>query len=393
MKILWFPKLDFDIDKLHITTWREMFKRLKDSGHHVDIAIAGRKDNDEIFGEKYISVPMIRVKYFRTLSFWVAGFLKFIIAYVKIVPNVVVLDLYTIWFSLPLLFIPHKNRSLLILDNRTPFYNRTSHESTMRDSFFKFYTVLSYLYCKFSFDGMTVITNYYKQNISKDFNFDSSAIGVWGSGVDIEKFSPQKYVNEDIPFFLKNKFVLIQHGEISYNRGLFETVEAIRMIDREDVCLVLIGTAVGGSKARDDILLLVQKLNLEKKVFVLPPVPHSQIPKYISYSNCAIMAYPNIEYWNSNNPIKLLEYLAMGKVILCTDMWTFKEVMGNNNCAYYLKNNKPECIAEAINNCYQNRELLESWGKQGIEIVKRGYTWGNQARNLMSFIDQLKQKQ
>ena len=393
MKILWFPRLQFDIDKLHITTWREMCSKIKSLGHHVEIAIAGRQNNEEIFKGKYICIPIIRMKFLRILSFWITGFLKFIITYFKFNPNVVILDLFTIWFSLPLIFIPPQKRPLIIVDNRTPIHNLTSQESTMRDNVFKFYTRLSYLYCKFFLNGMTVITSYYKQNVCKNFKFDFSAVGVWGSGVDTDKFLPQKHKNSNRPSFLKDKFVLMQHGEISYNRGLFETVEAMSMIDKENVCLVLIGTAIGGSKARDDILLLIKKLNLEENVFVLPPVPHAEIPKYISYCDCAIMAYPNIEYWNNNNPIKLLEYLAMGKVVICTDMWTFKEVMGNKNCAYYLKDNSPECIAEAINMCYQNRELLEKWGKEGVETVNGRYTWQKQAKNLLDFIEHLKSKQ
>ncbi|MBE7547357.1 MAG: glycosyltransferase [Planctomycetia bacterium] len=393
MKILWFPRLQFDIDKLHITTWREMCKEITNLGHHVEIAIAGQQNNEEIFTGKYIRIPIIRIKFFRSLSFWITGFFKYIINYCKFNPDVVILNLYTIWFSLPLMFVPSKKRSLIIVDNRSPFYNLTSQRSTIQDIFFKFYTRISYLYCKSFLDGMTVITGHYKQNVCKDFKFDVSVIGVWGSGVDIERFSPQKYRNRDAPFFLKDKFVIMQHGGISYNRGLFETVEAMSMIEREDVCLVLIGTAIAGSKAKDDILQLIKKFKLEKNVFVLPPVPHAEIPMYISYCDCAIMAYPNIEYWNNNNPIKLLEYLAMGKVVMCTDMWTFKEVIGNKNCAYYLKDNSPESIAQAIHVCYQNRESLQEWGKEGIEVIKERYTWHKQAQRLLDFIVKLQQRE
>ncbi|MGQ3686303.1 MAG: glycosyltransferase [Candidatus Loosdrechtia sp.] len=393
MKILWFPRLQFDIDKLHITTWREMCSKIENLGHDVVIAIAGKQNNEEIYKGKYIPIPIIRIKFLRITSFLITGFFKFIITYCKFIPTVVILDLNTIWFSLPLIFVPKKKRSLIIVDNRTPFYNLTPQESTLRDKFFEFYTKLSYLYCKFFLSGMTMITSYYKQNVCKDFNFGLSTVGVWGSGVDIERFSPQKYKNKDKPLFLKNKFVIMQHGEISYNRGLFETVQAMSMVNKDDVCLVLIGTAIGGSKAKDDILLLINKLNLEKNVFVLPPVPHTEIPQYISYCDCAIMAYPNIEYWNNNNPIKLLEYLAMGKIVICTDMWTFREVMGGKKCAYYLKENRPEAISNAINDCYQNRELLEEWGKEGLEIITERYTWHKQAKNLLDFIEQLNCKQ
>ncbi|WP_295103073.1 glycosyltransferase family 4 protein [uncultured Candidatus Kuenenia sp.] len=394
MKILWFPRLQFDIDKLHITTWREMCKEIKNLGHYVEIAIAGKQNNEEIFTGKYISIPIIRIKFFRSLSFWINGFLKFIISYHKFNPDIVILNLYTIWFSLLLMFLPQKKRPLIIVDNRTPFYNSASDDTIkINDRIMRSFTRLCYWYCRKFLDGMTVITEHYKQQVCKDFKFDVSAIGVWGSGVDIERFSPLKYTNKDAPFFLKDKFVLMQHGGITYNRGLLETVEALSMIEREDVCLVLIGTAIAGSKAKDDILQLIKKFKLEKNVFVLPPVPHAEIPMYISYCDCAIMAYPNIEYWNNNNPIKLLEYLAMGKVVMCTDMWTFRKVAGNKNCAYYLKDNSPESIAQAINVCYQNRESLQEWGKEGIEVIKENYTWRKQAQRLLDFIVKLQQRE
>ncbi|HDH52987.1 MAG TPA: glycosyltransferase [Nitrospirae bacterium] len=126
---------------------------------------------------------------------------------------------------------------------------------------------------------------------------------------------------------------------------------------------------------------------------MLPPVPYSEIPEYISYCDCAIMAYPDIEYWNLNNPIKLLEYLAMGNVVICTDMWTFNDVMGNEKCACYVKDDSPQTIAEAINYCYNNKNLLREWGKTGTEIVREKYTWEKEAGNLLDFIECLmKQK-
>jgi len=97
------------------------------------------------------------------------------------------------------------------------------------------------------------------------------------------------------------------------------------------------------------------------------------------------MAYPDIEYWNNNNPIKLLEYLAMGKVVICTNMWTFRDVIDNKKCGYYIPDNQPKTIANAINACYENRKLLDEWGKEGIEIIKKRFTWNKQAERLYKF--------
>jgi glycosyltransferase involved in cell wall biosynthesis len=180
----------------------------------------------------------------------------------------------------------------------------------------------------------------------------------------------------------------MQHGGIGYNRGILETVDAMKLVNNEKIVLVLIGDG----DAEGEISHKIKTFNLEKKVYSLPSVPYSDVPNHISYCDCAIMAYPNIEYWNNNNPIKLFEYLAMGKVVICTDMWTFRNVAGDTKCAHYIKQNDPETIARAINYCYENKEHLEEWGREGIKIVKENFTWYKQAENLLSFIEQLRIK-
>jgi glycosyltransferase involved in cell wall biosynthesis len=104
------------------------------------------------------------------------------------------------------------------------------------------------------------------------------------------------------------------------------------------------------------------------------------------------MAYPNIEYWNNNNPIKLLEYLALGKVVICSDIWTFRNVMKNSKCCCYIKNNDPKNIAAGITYCYENRDKLKTWGREGVEIVSGRFTWGRQAQELLNFIKLLNPK-
>ena len=235
------------------------------------------------------------------------------------------------------------------------------------------------------YDGITVITTYYKNFVHQKFSFPVKRIGVWGSGVDIKKFYPTQQENKHKLFHLNNKFIVMQHGELSYNRGLLETIEAISMIDKKDIVLVLIGD--GGAKA--GICEHIKRERLEDRIFIVPPVPHLEIPEYISNCDCAIMAYPDIEYWNNNNPIKLLEYLAMGKTIICTDIWTFRNVAQEKKCIHYIKENKPENIAKAINYCYDNRDMLSQWGKEGFDLARRDYTWHKQSKNLLDFVHTL----
>lgn len=391
MKILWFPRLQMDIDKLHITTWREMCKELKRLGNTVEIAICGLPVPG-VFDDPHIYVPIIPVKGLRLLSFWILGFGKVFIEYLRFKPDVVILDIYSIWFALLALVFGHKRRTRIVMDNRSPVYNETSETRTFQDVLLRAYTWLAYRYCIMLGGGVTTITQYYKETLCREFKMASSQIEVWGSGVDNERFNPLTYANTENHFSWKGKFVVIQHGEVSYNRGIFETIKAMKLINDDNVTLVIVGSAINNAEIDIKLNELIHDLKLSERVYRVSAVPYAEVPRYLNSADCAIMAYPNIEYWNNNNPIKLLEYLSMGKVIICTDMWTFRDVCETKRCAVYIRDNGPEQIAEAITLCYKNRHLLSEWGKEGINIIKERFTWKRQAETLVNFIESIKGK-
>lgn len=386
MRILWFPRLQFDIDKLHITTWREMYREMEEKGTKVKIAIAGNEKNGT-WNRPYIRIPVIKTKFLRILTFWINGYVKFLHAYLTFKPEVVILDIFTFWFSFPVVLFS-KHKVVFIIDNRTPFYGLNANNIGLREKIMRYYTKIAFWYCKLFLDGITVINTHYKNHICKDFKFSPSDVGVWNSGVNTEIFSVSGKDDKCKPSLFGNKFILMQHGEFTYERGLFETIEAISLLDKKDIMLVLIGFG----KAKTELIQKIKGLNLESRVYILPPMSYYEIPKYIRYCDCGIMPYPDIEYWKNNSPIKLLEYLAMGKVVICTNLLPFRDVMGNNKCAYYINNNEPVLIANAINYCYKNRDLLGKWGNDGIGIVRERYTWGKQAENLIGFISNLRKR-
>lgn len=365
-----------------------MCHSLERLGNVVKIAIIG-KDVDGLWREPYIRLSVIPLRFVRSLSYWTNNIFVFILSCIKEKPDVIILDIFSLWLSLPLLILPHNKRPLIIVDNRSPFYNMGDNSVRVKNIFIKIYTQVSYAYTKMFLDGMTVITEYYKDYVCKIYGFSKNKIGVWSSGVDIERFSINGSIANDSDFV--DKFIVIQHGEISYNRGLFETVKAISLIQEESISLLIIGDSIR-SNAKNELEEYAGELGVGNRVMVKPPVGHDVISQYIRRSDCAIMAYPNIEYWNNNNPIKLLEYLALGKVVICSDIWTFRNVMKNSKCCCYIKNNDPKNIAAGITYCYENRDKLKTWGREGVEIVSGRFTWGRQAQELLNFIKLLNPK-
>ena len=381
MKILWFPRLYADIDHLHLTTWREMGGCLRKRGHEVQIAlaVAGKETRPPFF-----PVPACRHSVLRMLSFWAAGLIVFIRRMHSYDPDVVILDVYTFWFAL--VPLRKRDRRVVLLDNRTPVYHVTPAVPAFVRAAMSLYLKLCYGLVRRTFSGMTVITEFYKDWLSNRYGFDPGSIGVWGSGVDTEKFSAQRHPNPRRPVGLDDKYVVLQHGELSFNRGLLESVEAMDLVRFKDIVLVLMGEG----SAKPALQSLVNRLGLRDNVFLLPAVSYEDVPEIILSSDCGLMAYPDGEYWNANNPIKLLEYLACGKPVIATGLWTFRQVMADSKCAVYIKDNTPTSIARALEFCYIRRAEHPDWGREGPVLTREHYTWKIQADRLLVFIERLR---
>ena len=210
--------------------------------------------------------------------------------------------------------------------------------------------------------------------------FDPKRICIWSSGVNPDVFLPggkDERLAEELG--LQGKFVVMYHGVFTYqpNRGLAEAVQAMKFVKARNPQVVL--ALLGNGPAAQHLRELRAELGLEDNVLLLSPVPYQEVPRYINLCDVGVMAYPDIDYWKVNNPIKLLEYLAMEKPVIVRDMVTFRSVVSAQEGAVFIANNDPRTIADAICKAQKDSDLLQVAGRKGREIVMQRYTWAQQA--------------
>ena len=388
MRILWIIKKYFD--KASDRTVRlEMIKHLRILGNEVTL-ITGFKDETPSFGlgDAIKYVPSIKKPGFNAITFLFFSYLYTLFYIFKNKPDVVILDFWTFWIGFPFDVIARlRGRPRFFVDMRTFHYGLKSDTFSVLDHVLRFLTDVSMLYSKYLHAGMTVITPELKRQVLSRYRFRGDRVGIWASGVSVETFNPRRLDVEDVPRELKrlrDKFVVMHHGSLSFNRGLLETVEAVSQLkDRySNIVFLLLGDGI----AKGKIVSLAETLNLKDSFFFVGQVSHEVVPYYINVSHVGIMAYPDIEYWKVNNPIKLLEYLAMEKPVIVTDSIAFREVIGTTECGIFLDSQDPPTIAKAILYAYERRDELEEMGKRGRRIVEEGYTWAKQAERLDAFL-------
>jgi glycosyltransferase involved in cell wall biosynthesis len=151
------------------------------------------------------------------------------------------------------------------------------------------------------------------------------------------------------------------------------------------VSLELIGNIV----EKKEILDLISALKLEQDCTIYPPVSYEEIPSFIAACDLPAIPLPDFIGWRVSSPIKLMEYMAMGKSMVLTDIEAHRHVVGDHAFAFFAPSSKPEDISDAVERAYHSRTELDERGKKGREIALDRYTWEHQARNLLAFVNSL----
>jgi glycosyltransferase involved in cell wall biosynthesis len=205
----------------------------------------------------------------------------------------------------------------------------------------------------------------------------------WSSGFSGEIFNPDLYPKKKAG----REFEIFYHGGISLSRGLGALIKAVKLLKDKNfpVHLKLIGNVVD-KKAVDKI---IHDCGAEEFCQIEPPVPHEEIPNIII--NCDLPAIPLPDFigWRVSSPLKLMEYLALEKPIVLTDIEAHRDVVGNADYAFFAKSPKPEHLAEAIEQAYGRRHEFISLGKKARQLALSSYTWDKQSERLLDFLQSL----
>jgi len=389
-KALWVHKdyLDESPDRV---TWIEMINHLARLGWDITLLTGFRKERTvfPMMG-KIRYIPSVKISYLNMLTSLI--FVTCYISY-KIVRREVthiILDYASFWCSFPFDILSRLGviKITFIVDWRTFHFGQFSQQHSFKDRFIKFSTYAGLKYSQLLHHGISVITEPMRDAIVSWVAFDPKRICIWSSGVNPDVFSPEEKderLAEELG--LLGKFVVMYHGVFTYqpNRGLAEAVRAMKFVKERNPQVVLV--LLGNGPAAQHLSELRAEHDLKDNILILSPVPYQEVPRYINLCDVGVMAYPDNDYWKVNNPIKLLEYLAMEKPIIVRDMVTFRSVMNAQEGAVFIADNDPRTIADAICKAQTDVNFLQVEGRKGREIVLHRYTWAQQASKLDLFLE------
>jgi len=274
-----------------------------------------------------------------------------------------------------------KRKNKFVSDIRTTPTSPETFDKEMKTFHGQFKYAIKY------FDGFSFITPFMEKYVMSRYENKDYKIVNWSSGVDLDQFNPYNYISNR----QSGKFRLFYHGGISLSRGNLNLIKAAHLLVKAGYEIELVQVGILVDKEIKDYC---EAQNISSWCKILPPVAITAIPQMIADCDLPVLPFPNFMAWRVSSPIKLMEYLAMGKKVLVPNMECFTDVFGTrSNLVFYYESKSQEPIKEitsAIKNILDNHSLVNSNFFPEIRaFVMERYTWEKQAAKLFEFCESL----
>jgi glycosyltransferase involved in cell wall biosynthesis len=203
----------------------------------------------------------------------------------------------------------------------------------------------------------------------------SSPIVVLPNGVDFHLASiTHSTESNPIP-------VLLYLGNLHPWKGIDVLLQAMRLVTGAVLHIA------GGS--RDRILQLTELANSlgigEKVQFLGPIEPLDRFERIASSDICLLPSTITAMGSRYTSPLKLFEYLAMGKPVITSDLPAMREVLQHGKNAWMVKPGDARALAEGINAVLTNSELRNDLGKAAAAYAKN-FTLVGRAKKIEAFV-------
>ncbi|MBU1118971.1 glycosyltransferase family 4 protein [Patescibacteria group bacterium] len=193
-------------------------------------------------------------------------------------------------------------------------------------------------------------------------------IAVIHTGINVELFN-KKVAQPD-----SKHFTLLYVGRFAQKKGLPYLLRALASINDQSIRLKLVG---GAPRDNDfhNVISLIKKLSLEKRVDVMPPIKHTELPSI--YQSANIFILPSVL-----EPMGkvVLEALASSLPVIVTKQGGVTEIVENKVNGTIVPPQNPQALADAIIALKNNPTLQQKQIKNGTETAKK-HDWSIIANN------------
>ncbi len=132
---------------------------------------------------------------------------------------------------------------------------------------------------------------------------------------------------------------------------------------------------VGAGELEDSVKALVDMPELTGRVIATGGVPHARAMELITAMDIGLMPHSNA--WGS--PMKILEYMALGKVTIAPRLPPIEEILLDGSTGYLFEPRNEQQFTELMVNACQSQQIRLEIGAQARDFVLNNRRWTDNA--------------
>jgi len=265
----------------------------------------------------------------------------------------------------------------------TIFESHDSPHALSRLSVFLFKSLLR----RKKFLGLIVISHALKQHIAENFSIVPDKIFVAPDGsdpVDAKVLETTQAPFEKEP----GKFYAGYVGHLYKGRGIELIIGAAEALPHVEFHIV------GG--APEDKAHWLEQSRALPNIHFHGFVDHAQVELFLTHFDIVLAPYQAVVQVSGNegntanwmSPLKIFEYMAAGKAIVCSDLPVLREVLEDKRNALLCQADNQINWIWAINTLCQNRDFCREMGETAQADFLEHYTWEKRATNIIRFVQE-----
>ena len=139
---------------------------------------------------------------------------------------------------------------------------------------------------------------------------------------------------------------------------------------------------IGDGPAMADLQRFVDERGLRGSVLFTGPLPHAEVPPYLDLIDIAVQPAAN-EYCC---PMKILEYMALGKPIVAPAQENIQELVSEKEAVFFTPQDA-QSFSAALRTLACDRERAREMGRQARAAVRsRGFLWTANAQRVVGLV-------
>ena len=222
-------------------------------------------------------------------------------------------------------------------------------------------------------------TNWMKEDFVKK-GIERSKMVPHPNGIDISRFSDADGEAIRRQYNLKDSNVVVYVGTMDKMRHLDILVHAFSKAkkSRKDVKLLMVGD--GNDKL--NLERLAGELGIWDDVVFTGQVYSDDIPNFIAAADIGASPVPPLDFYKLSSPIKMFEYMALGKPVVANDEIPEQEEVMHESGGGVLVKFETESFAEGIVELVDDVERAEEMGRMGHRWVVNNRSYGRLAKRI-----------